>query len=392
MKKYHQMFIKKTIALSLIFFVITGLTSCSSKSENKENEILTETKPVLDNSIILTASQFQSFDMKLGSLEMKSFSEVVKANGMFDVPPENHASVTSYFGGTVKELKLLPGEAVKKGQVLFVLENPTYIKIQQDYLEGKGQLSYLKSNYERQKNLVLDNVTSQKEYLKAESDYRVTKVRVASLGKELALMNIDVNSLSIDNITTTIKIKSPINGYITKVNISRGTFLDSSKTAITIVDTDHLHLELSVFEKDLSKVKVGQEITFSIQDGSNQKYKAYVHLVNKTIDDESRTVRIHGHLVDENIAGKFNPGMYVEAAIFTSSTQKLAISENAIVEVDEKYFVLMLTRKSNEAYFFVKKEVLKGETNNGFTEILNSKDFSHNATFLISGAFNLITE
>ena len=103
-------------------------------------------------------------------------------------------------------------------------------------------------------------------------------------------------------------------------------------------------------------------------------------------------MRIHGQLVDENIEGKFNPGMYVEAAMFTSSTQKLAISENAIVEVDEKYFVLMLTRKSNEAYFFVKKEVLKGETNNGFTEILNSKDFSHNATFLISGAFNLITE
>src|SRR5690606_33026367 len=115
-------------------------------------------------------NQFQSSNMVLGKMEMGSFHEVVKANGMFDVPPENRAAVSCYFGGTVKDIRLLPGQKVKKGQVLFILENPDYVQMQQDFLEAKGQLAYLKSDYERQKNLAQDNVTSQKNYLKAESE------------------------------------------------------------------------------------------------------------------------------------------------------------------------------------------------------------------------------
>jgi len=381
---------KNLIITCLILPAVMILASCSSDSEKMAQEKPTESS--LNSEYQLTANQFQSSGMQLGRMSEKSFHEVVRAIGMFDVPPENRASVTSYFGGTVKKLELLPGEEVRKGQILFVLENPDYVQMQQDYLEAKGQLKYLKSDYERQKNLIEGKVTSEKNYLKAESDYTVTKVKVESLGRKLSLMNINPNTLTMDNIRTTINIYSPINGYITEVNISRGTFLNPSQTAITIVDTDHLHLELNIFEKDLSKVKIGQPIRFSIQEENKKEYKASVYLVNKSVNTENRKIGIHGHLSDENESSMFNPGMYVEADIYAASESMMSLPQEALVDVDGRMYVLVLESESDGKYQFGKREVKTGKSNDGYTEILNTQDFQDSTKFLVKGAFNLIKE
>ncbi|EPR65041.1 putative Co/Zn/Cd efflux system membrane fusion protein [Cyclobacterium qasimii M12-11B] len=330
--------------------------------------------------------------MELGKLEMASFHQVVKAIGKFDVPPENNAAVSSYFGGTVKDIRLLPGEKVKKGQKLFTLENPDFVQLQQDYLEAKGQLTYLKSDYERQKNLAQDNVTSQKNYLKAESDYVVTKVKAEALAKKLQLMNIDPKTLSLENIRTTIQITSPIEGYVTRVDAMRGKFLSPSETAISIVDTDHMHLELNVFEKDLSKISKGQPIVFKIQEDDSKEYEAFVYLVNKIVDPENRTIGIHGHLSEEKLAERFNPGMYVEAEIYATTATKASLPQDALVDIDGEYSVLVLKHFSETEYTFMKRGVKTGLTNEGKVEILNHQEFSEDAQFLVKGAFNIIKD
>ncbi|MDO6437194.1 efflux RND transporter periplasmic adaptor subunit [Cyclobacterium sp. 1_MG-2023] len=375
----------------MIFALLLFLLSCSSPGDiSGQEEPVTEA--TMEGAFTLTASQFKSSEMALGTFDSSSFHQVIKAIGKFDVPPENNAAVSSYFPGTIKDIRLLPGEQVRKGQKLFTLENPDFIQIQQDYLEAKGQLSYLKSDYERQKNLVQDKVTSQKNYLKAESDYTVTKVKAASLAKKLALMNIDPNTLTLENIRTTIQISSPISGYVTQVDAMRGQFLESSQTAISIVDTDHMHLELNIFEKDLSKIRKGQNIHFKTQEDNSQSHEAFVYLVNKTVNPEDRTIGIHGHLSDEKLNQRFNPGMYVEAEIYANSTSKLSLPQEALVDIDGKYYVLVLHNFSQDIYSFRKREVKIGLSNDGYVEILNYGDFSENAQFLVKGAFNLITE
>jgi cobalt-zinc-cadmium efflux system membrane fusion protein len=370
---------------SLLFF-----GSCSSPSGIPEGEA-TATATAKEGTFELTSKQFQSSGMELGKLEMAPFHQVVKAIGKFDVPPENNAAVSSYFAGTVIDIRLLPGERVNRGQRLFTLENPDFVQMQQDYLEAKGQLTYLQSDYERQKNLAQDNVTSQKKYLKAESDYIVTKVRAESLAKKLSLMNIDPNALSLENIRTRIQVTSPINGYVTRVDAMRGKFLSPSQTAISIVDTDHMHLELNIFEKDLPKIAKGQPIKFKIQEDDSREYEAFVYLVNKTVDAEDRTIGIHGHLTDEKLTERFNPGMYVEAEIFTSESSKLSLPQDALVDIEGKYYVLILESKSEDGYTFIKKEVKTGLSNDTNVEILNHQEFRENTQFLTKGAFNLIT-
>ena len=326
--------------------------------------------------------------MELGQITLQEFSTVVKANGMFAVPPQNKADVSAYFAGYVKDIRLLPGDTVKKGQVLFTIENPEYVQVQRDFLEASGRLDYLRSDYERQKALMADNVTSQKNFLKAESEYKVTLAQYQSLIKQLNLMNINPRTLSGDNIRSIISVLSPLSGYATAVNISKGMFLNPSDIAITVTNTDDLHIELKIFEKDLPAVKIGQPINIRLQNNTDHVYKGKVHLVNRAIDERERTVMIHGDLLNGEDVKLFAPGMYIEGEILTTTSQYPALPSDAVVNIDNDFFGLV---KENDTIF--KKVLIKaGSTNNGFTQILNSDDFGQGTQFLTKGAFNLLTE
>src|SRR5690606_33145966 len=126
------------------------------------------------------------------------------------------------------------------------------------------------------------------------------------------------NSVSAENLKTTIAITAPISGYVTSILATKGMFLNPSDVALTIMNPDHMHVELNIFEQDLTKVKIGQEVSFRLQD-SDTEYKATVHLINKAIDVDNRTVKVHCHLVNEKESLQLTPGMYVEAEIYFES-------------------------------------------------------------------------
>jgi cobalt-zinc-cadmium efflux system membrane fusion protein len=374
----------------IILLIIATLTHACSSSDSATDENMDSD---IDGGFIeLSSEQFNSASMKLGTISDQVFKETVTSYGVIDVPPENKASISAYFGGYVKKLKLIEGQKVIKGQLLFSLENPEYVEIQQAFLEAKGQLAYLKSDYDRQKNLASDNVTSQKIYLKAEADYKVTLVRYESLKKKLQLMNIDPGSLNAENIRSEIQITSPISGFIASVKAMQGMFLNRDDIALTIINTDHIHLELNIFEKDLPSIHENQEIRFFIQNKTNKAYQAEVYLVGNYIDPVKRSVSIHGHLVNEDETSLFAPGMYIEAAIYTSSDTLKALPTSAIISSESKSFVLVKMKEEGEFVRFEQREVLPGAVMDGYTAIKNDQDFSAKDEILLEGSFNLIGE
>lgn len=372
---------------SLLLLGILAFCSCNSKEKNKATHTGVIETTQDEDIITITENQFLAGNMTIGKMTRQSFNTIVKANGMFAVPPENQSDVSTYFAGYVKNISLLPGDPVRKGQTLFTIENPAYIEVQQEFLEAKGRLDYLKSDYERQKELIEDNVTSEKKLLKAESEYTVTLAQFQSLKKRLSLMNINPNNLSGENIQSVISVTSPLTGYATTINATKGAFLNPSDVAVTVTNTDYLHIELKIFEKDFPMVKEGHFINVKLQ--NNPKvYQGKVHLINKAINNQDRTIAIHGDLVNENDVKLFAPGMYIEGEIVTTSQEHLALPVDAVAKIDNNYFVL---EKENETRF--KRVLVKiGATNNGFIEIVNTDDFKPDTEFLTKGTFNLLTE
>lgn len=375
---------------TIVLFTILFLSACNS--DKKEEVAPVSEEQALDKDHIeVSVSQFKDSGMELGTMTEKDFRESVNATGMIDVPPQNRAVISTFAGGYIKKTYLLVGNHVKRGQLLVSIEDPQFIQIQQDYLETKEQLTYLKSEYERQKTLYNEKISSQKKYLKAESDYKMTLARYNGLKKKLRLLNIDPKKTEQGAITSVINIYAPISGYVTEINISIGEHVSPSDEIMQIVNSSHFHLELNVYEKDIMKIKKGEKIRFRIPEAFSETYDAEVHLVGSSVSPENRTVKVHGH-VDDAIKDNLSIGMFVEAKILTDNQNYVALPDDAIINIDNKNYVLKLKEKTENSYIFEKKEVEIGETQNGYTRIINYSDFNKSDRFIIKAGFNLIGE
>jgi cobalt-zinc-cadmium efflux system membrane fusion protein len=374
----------KKLTIYKLLAIVTIVIASSCKTSKKE-EINTNNSVQKENYITITNEQFSSSNMELGTLAMQPFTEGIITNGFIDVPPASKAKVSAIMEGFVKYSPLLIGDKVKKGQLLLTIENPDFIEIQQNYLEVSEKLKYLKNEYERQKTLFNEQITSEKNFLKAESDYKSAIAQSNSLEQKIKLMNVNIANVKAGKFTSIIPIYAPITGSITQVNASVGKFMNASDVILEVVNSEHKHLELVVFEKDVLKVKEGQLIKFQIPENSEKFYNAEVHLIGKSIDETKRTVKVHGHLEDES--EPFLVGMFVEAEIITNSLEKIALPVSALIEEDGNYFVLALNSKEPAYYNFEKLMVKTGLKNENWVEIIDSDNLLLNKQILIKGAF-----
>ena len=371
-----------------LYIIIFALLFIACADE-KTNETDVTTTEVDHDHITITKAQFESENMAFGTVSKFDFNQSIKVNGMIDVPPQNKSTISPFIGGYITQTPLLVGSEVKKGQLLVTLQNPEYVEIQQNYLEVAEQLSYLKSEFERQKTLYDEQITSQKNYLKAESDYKSNLARFNGLRKKLQMLNISPARVEGGTISSSVNLYAPIDGFVTKVNVSNGSYVSSSDIILEIVDTHHIHLELSVFEKDIMNIKKGQKILFKIPEASEETFEADVHLIGTTIDAASRRVQVHGHVNNEE--GQFIVGMFVEAEIITESSKQMGLPQEAIVDLEDGTYALALENDENDVFHLEKVKLEVGKQTEDAVEILNADDFK-NKQILIKGIGMLLNE
>jgi len=369
--------------LYIILFSLTIL-SCG----NKEAQTEVAHQDTNDDDIMLTKSQFESENMDLGAIALRTFNHSVTTTGFIDVPPQNKASVSSFVDGYIKNTPLLVGDIVKKGQLLVTLENTEFIELQQNYLEVAEKLNYLKSEYTRQKTLFAENISSQKNYLKAESTYKSALAHYNGLKQKLKMLNLDPIVIEQGKFSSSIKLFAPISGSITKVNVSNGSYVSAANEILEIVNLDHVHLELSIFEKDILNIKKNQKINFKVPEASQETFQAEVHLVGTTVDQTNRTIKIHGHINDDEHTS-FVSGMFIEASIITASSEHFALPKEAVVELNNSYYALILESQNDTNYKFKRIELKIGLQTEDYLEILNN-DALQGKQLLTKGAFMLI--
>lgn len=370
----------KSIYKILIPSLLLLMSACGSKSEETKEEGHEEET----NTVELTAVQFQTAQIKTGMVEYKQLSKTISVNGVLDVPPQNLVSISVPLGGFLKSTELLEGSKVRKGQVVAVIENMEYIQLQQDFVDLTSQLSYLEAEYKRQIELSKNNVTALKTMQKAKSDFESVRSKVNGLKSKLQLLNINTDKVLDGNITSTISIVSPINGYVTQVNANIGSFINATDIIMKIVDTEHLHAELTVFEKDVPKLRIGQKVRFTLANETTER-TATVYLLGREISDE-RTVRVHCHLDKEDT--ELIPGMYLKAAIEVGANESPALPNQAIVGFEGKKYIFI----DKGQYHYTMVEVTTGVSELGYTEIVPPKDFDMNSKVVVNGAYSILSK
>ncbi|MBS4043689.1 MAG: efflux RND transporter periplasmic adaptor subunit [Chitinophagaceae bacterium] len=395
---------KQKLFGSLIILFLSGIlfSACSSKG-NAEATTTEEAKTDDANSVDLTEEQFKTVDLQYGAIEEKNLSSIIRAAGVLDVPPQQLITISSPYGGTLKNTELLQGMPVAKGEVIAVLENPEFIQLQQDYLDYKSQLVYLKEELDRQQELAKENVNAKKTVQKASSDYNSMMARVQGLRSKLQLININPDKINPANISGKANIYAPISGFVTKVLVNIGKFVNPNQELFEIVDTRHLHAELTIFEKDVPKLKIGQKIRFVLNNETKERF-AEVHLIGREISAE-RTVRVHGHLLQED--KNLLPGMYLKGIVETGVATTTALPDKAIVQSAGKSYIFIANDEKNDEKIsadtkkeeslkkhiaFKRIEVTTGVSENGYTEVILPEGFDRNSKVVINGAYDLLSK
>lgn len=369
-----------------IYIVLICLWTWSACKSTSEAPATTMPNEEVEH-IVLTKNQFESSGYELGTIQKKNFVTEIHASGMIDLPEKNKYVISSYLGGVVNDMNLINGQRVNKGQVLFRLTNPELITWQQEYIELQGQHDYLKDEYQRQKTLAEENLSARKNYLKADADLKMNEAKIAGLEKKLELLGFSPSKINTASFISSVPVLASTSGYVSDIAVVKGEFLQANQAAMTIYNTDHLHLELKVLERDFRFLKLEQPILFKLSSDTSVTYMATVHQIEPLVDDHS-LINIHCHL-DDHATRRLIPGMYVNAEINIGQKEVLALPENAVISIENKDYILI--KRPGAELNFQKTLVEKGLINNGWVEILHAEKFSSEDQFLTKGAYYLVT-
>ena len=384
----------RLLYILIFLFFGTGIVSCSNKKIAEETTDRPSDQHEDENSVQLTEAQSKTAGIVLGKIENKQISGTVKVNGVLDVPPQQLVSISVPLGGFVKNTSLLQGSRVKKGQIIATIENLDFIQIQQDYLEAKGQLELTEADYKRQQELAKENVNSQKTLQQSRTNFSTWQAKYNALREKLKVINVDIKSLEAGKVTSSINLYSPIGGYVTQVNVNIGKFVTPTDVIFEIVDTEHLHAELIVFEKDVLKLKIGQKVRFTLANETEERM-ATIYLIGREINKE-RTVQVHCHIDKEDT--ELLPGMYLSAHVETGGASVPALPDEAIVDYNGKKYIFIVSEEKNEqdkpqesAQHFKMLEIQTSNRELGFTEV-NVPDSLSQAEVVVKGAYSLLSK
>ncbi|CAM4237314.1 efflux RND transporter periplasmic adaptor subunit [Flavobacterium terrigena] len=364
---------------NIYLVLILALTiACQSKKE----EIVTETA-VKENVVELTKNQLDNSKIKIGSLTNTSLSSTIKVNGKITLAPNAMASVSMPLGGYIKNIKVMPGMVIGKGQILAVIEDQSYVQIQQDYLTTKQQLAYASKDFARQKELNSSQAVSEKNYQLAESEYAKQRITLKSLEEKLKLIHINPASLTSNTISKSVNIYAPISGMVTKIDVNIGKYVNATDMLFQIMDNQSMYAKINVFEKDAANLAIGQKIKVYTNTQPDVFYETKIEFVNKSYSDEN-AIEVYAKI--SNTTKKLIPGNYINAIIQFDNNNAYIVNNDAIVDFEDKKFVFVQDANKNS---FSMQEVQIGIVTDKVSEIRNYEAFQ-NKKIVISDAYTLL--
>lgn len=355
------------------------ITACGSSNQENNESI----ESLSTNEITLNQDQVKVLDLKIGNTQSILMSSTLDIQGKIDLPPQNIISVNFPLGGYLRSTKLITGMHVQKGEVIAIMEDQAIVQLQQDYLSAKAKSALASLDFDRQRNLVDANAGTSKNFQQAEAEFKMQQVMVKGLAEKLKLIGMDPASLNETNITGQVQLRSAINGYVSKVNVNTGKYVQPTETMFELIDPDDIHVALTIFEKDLNNIHKGDEVKIHFLNDPSKNYVAEVILVNKGLD-ENRTALAHCHFKSK--PKDLLPGMFVEGKVDVSNKKVIALPDEAIVRSSENQYVFI--RKGVNK--FEMKSVVVGISRDGNTEIVSGLENVPDSSIVLNNAFKLL--
>ncbi|MGB5818704.1 MAG: efflux RND transporter periplasmic adaptor subunit [Saonia sp.] len=339
--------------------------------------------------IELTPRQFDALKIKIDTMGSRNLGDYVEAMGELHLPPQNDATVTTVVGGNIVSIEVLIGDKVKKGQPLAYLSHPNIVQVQSDYLKAYSDSEFLEKEFERQKKLYENGVGSGMNFQKAEASYKASKGNLLALEAQIRQLGISVSSVRQGSISNRVALRSPISGYVQTIEAKTGQYVAPQTPIFDVVDTDHVHVDFTVYEKDAHKMAIGQTVRFVVPSRSETELVSEIYTISKAFEENPRAIHVHAEIPKTDI--QLIPGSFVQGRIEISNTKSMALPQAAVAEEDGKSFIF-ISEKQDDGWLFKPLEVIVSGKDAGWAGITFLEEFPPATQFAHNNAYYLMAE
>ncbi len=378
----------KTSKIIIAACALIAFASCS-QNKNTENQ---EAEEENHEELVLTQTQMNTVGIALGHVEEKELGGAIKANGELRLNPQDKADVTPIIGGIVRQICVVEGQKVRAGQTVAYIENTEIVEVQKNYLVALKETEVAKQEMQRQKSLAAQGAGVQKTLQQATADYEISNARLTGLLHQLRQMGISPKQVADGKIVTRIPVCATLSGIVGKVFVSTGSYVDATAPLMQIADNSAVYASLNVFERNIAKVEVGQDVDLVVTNSPGMHLKGRVQQINRSFDADTKAVSVHVRIVGNETANLI-AGMYVSGSIKTGQKKVKALPDNAIVRAEGRKFVFVLdetTAENGEKSFrFRRAEVVTGVSELGYTQVDFVTSADADATVVTDNAFYL---
>lgn len=374
-------------ALTVITFVGFSFLSQSkaetSESENQEEEIDFQNIP-------LSEKQVKAVDLKMGEAQEREMDAMLHVNGSLVLRAQDMGNVSSLMGGIVKNVYVKEGQMVSRGQVVATIENTDVVTLQREYYTAYKESEMARLELDRQKTLASAGAGIKKTLQMSEKNYKVAQANLLGTGRQLQQMGISTKEVAKGKFTTVFPLRAPISGTVSDMQASLGSYADMQTPLMKIRNNHAVECDLNVFEKDIAKVKVGDQVLVSLTNQPGVNVSGRVYGMNQYLNKGTKSVAVHVKL-DAKRGAKLFEGMYVSGQIAIGRQLCMTLPDKAIVSADGKQYVFALNQQHSKGgtYSFSRHEVTTGVSNNGYTEVALCKHLKKGQKIVTDNAFYL---
>ena len=338
-----------------------------------------------------TPAAVQSSAVETEIVSPQSIAGVIPATGKILVPENGVAMIGPVNQGRIVRLYAGQGTRVRKGQRLADLESADIDQAEADYLKAladyenalrssAAEVKLAQQSYDRNKQLYEQKITAGKNLQSAEHDLEVAKAagensvngtKAALTAARRKLLILGLNDATIDALTkktdlaATFSLNSPIDGIVVERNATVGASVGTDANLFKIIDLSRVWIDADVFEKDLPRVRTGQEVKLKVTAFPDSTFSGRVILINSVVDPETRTVKVRTEVANPD--GRLKPDMFANVQIVTDLNRAaISIPQSAVLNDEGKTIVFVADGNG-----YQKRQVQAGIQNNDRVEIVD---------------------
>jgi cobalt-zinc-cadmium efflux system membrane fusion protein len=338
-----------------------------------------------------TAAPPQSNAIETEIVAPQSIAGVIPATGKILIPENRVAVIGPVNAGRIVRLYAGQGTRVRKGQKLADLESADIDQAEADYLKAladyqnavrssAAEIKLAQESYDRNKLLYEQKITAGKNLQSAEHDLEVAKAagensvngtKAALTAARRHLLILGLNDATIDalakktDLAATFSLNSPIDGIVVERNATVGASVGTDANLFKIIDLSRVWIDADVFEKDLPRVRPGQEVKLKVTAFPESTFSGKVILINSVLDPETRTVKVRTEVANPD--GRLKPDMFANVQIVTDVNRAaISIPQSAVLNDEGKTIVFVADGNG-----YKKRQVQAGIQNNDRVEIVD---------------------